>query len=80
MIEEPITNKTENRLRSVVQKSPREATGMNGALFAHVDFDRRGRPITVSFSWRKAEENNTLDAVLVALGDAVTQILRDGPV
>ena len=78
MIDEPITNKSENRLVGVTQKIPREATGLNGALFAHINFDRNRKPVSVSFSWHRREEGNTLNAVLEALGDTVTAILRDG--
>ena len=74
MIEEPITPPTLNRLRAVVQKIPREVTGLNGSLFVHVDFDLCGAN-AVSFSC-KGKDNSTLDKILVALGRAVTEIIR----
>lgn len=79
MIDEVISNTTDNRSRGVTEKIGRERTGLKGAIYVHVDFDSRGRANTVSFSWRD-KDGREIDKVLVALGDAVTAILRDGPV
>lgn len=78
MIDEIISNTTNNRLPGVTQKIDRERTGLKGAIYVHVDFDSQHRPNAVSFSW-KAKDGCEIDKVLVALGDAVTAILRDGP-
>jgi hypothetical protein len=79
MIEEIISNTSTNRLTGVTEKIGRERTGLKGAIYVHVDFDSGNRPNAVSFSWRN-KDGCEIDKVLVALGDAVTAILRDGPV
>lgn len=77
MIDEAITNKTENRLRTLTQKIPNAVTGLKGPLFVHVDFDRSGKLVGVSFS-EKRKDDTTLEGILDALADAVTLIARDG--
>lgn len=77
MIEEAITNASENRFRSVPRKITREQTGLKGALFMHVDFDRGDYPVSVSFS-SKWKDGGTLDRTLSAIEDALNDILREG--
>jgi hypothetical protein len=75
MIDEIISNLTENRSLGISQKIPRERTGLKGAIYAHVDFDSQRRVNAVSFSWRN-KDGCEIDKVLVALGDTVTEIIR----
>lgn len=64
-----------SRTETITQKIPRAVTGLNGSLFVHVDH-LGGRLIGVRFS-EKSKDENTLDTVLTALGDAVTEIAGD---
>ena len=61
---------------TVTQKIPREATGLKDALYVHVDHDGNGKVLGVRFSHRAKEAASTMDAVLRALGDAVTEIVE----
>ena len=63
------------RTDTVTQKIDREATGLNGSLFAHIEHDH-GRIVAVRFS-EKGKDNSTLDRILTALGDAVTAIASE---
>lgn len=67
-----------NRFNAVTQKVSREATGMNGSMFVHLEFDSLGRPWRIWFSEKKKDDNQ-LDRILRALGDAATEALRSGP-
>lgn len=78
MIDEPIGNSTPNRFPAITEKIGREVTGLNGSLFVHVDF-RGMMPHSVSFS-AKGKDQSTLDKILTALGDTVTDIIRKGPI
>ena len=62
------------RRESVTVKIPREATGLNAALYAHIEFGADGRAQAVTFSQRWMDDS-TLDRILVALGSAVTETL-----
>ena len=64
-----------NRLHTITEKIDRETTELNGSLFVHVDFDSAGTTKAVRFSF-KGKDNSTLDRILMALGDAITGILR----
>lgn len=65
-----------NRTHTITQKIERSATGLNGALYAHIQFDARWRVDSVRFS-HKAKDDSTLDNILEALGNAVTEIVRE---
>jgi hypothetical protein len=69
-----------NRLHTITQKIEREQTGLglNGSLFAHVDFRDTGVVDAVRFS-EKGKDSGTLDAILTALGDAATEIIKSFP-
>jgi len=67
----------ENRIRTTSQKIGREKSGLNGAMFCHVDFDSTGKPIGVRVS-HKQKDGGSLDTVLSAIGDAITEILLEG--
>lgn len=66
------------RFRSVVEKIDRDKTGLNASLFVHVDFTAEGLVHSVRFS-EKGKDESTLDNILTALGDSVTDIIRKGP-
>jgi hypothetical protein len=67
-----------NRLHTITQKIGREQTGLNGSLFAHVDFRETGVVDAVRFS-EKGKDSGTLDAIFTALGDAATEIIKSFP-
>ena len=64
-----------SRFLTVTEKIPRETTGLAGSLFVHVDHVG-GQIISVRFSI-KWKDDSTMDAMLTALGDAVTDIAQD---
>lgn len=64
-----------NRTNTITQKIGREATGLNGSLFVHIEYDGP-RIVAVRFS-EKSKDGNTLDQILTALGDAVTEIAKE---
>ena len=66
-----------NRLHTITQKIEREQTGLNGSLFAHVDFRVTGMVDAVRFS--EKGKDGTLDKVFTALGDAATEIIKSFP-
>lgn len=76
MLDEPISHSTPNRLPAVTEKIGREITGLAGALYVHVTF-QGDRPHSVNFSHRQRDES-TIDKILTALGDTVTDIIRKG--
>ena len=63
------------RHHTITEKIPGERTGLKAALFVHVDFTDAGRPDAVRFA-EKGKDGSTLDTILTALGDTVTDILR----
>ena len=63
------------RLRTVTEKIPRQKTGLNASLFVHVDYTDAGQVDSVRYS-EKGKDNSSLDAILTALGDATTDIIR----
>ena len=67
-----------SRLHTVTKKIERDVTGLNGSLFAHVDFDAGGVIVAVRFS-EKGKDDSTLDHILAALGEAATDIIRALP-
>jgi len=66
------------RLHTHTKKIERDITGLAGALYVHVE--RRGGPDgpvhSVRFS-HKSKDEGTLDNILTALGDTVTELLDD---
>ena len=64
------------RLHTITQKIPREKTGLRGSFFVHVDFDDKERAVGVRFS-TKWKDNSVMDDVLTALGDALTDIIKE---
>lgn len=66
------------RLHSITEKIPRQVTGLKSNLFVHVDYDNAGKVDSIRFSEKK-KDGNTLDKILIALGDAATGIIRSLP-
>jgi len=64
-----------NRLHTITQKIPREASGLKGALFCHIDFDQYARAVGVRVSF-KQKDASSLDNILSVIGDAFTEILE----
>lgn len=64
------------RFITVTQKINREVTGLTGALYIHMDFTGAGALNSVRFS-HKGKDESTLDNILTALGDAVTEIIEE---
>jgi hypothetical protein len=63
------------RLETITQEISKEATGLSGKCFVHVD--HVGTRIDgVRFS-EKGKEGAGLDDVFTALGDALTDVLRE---
>ena len=65
-----------NRLATITEKIDRERTGLAAAIYVHVDYD----PVTlaahaVRVSTRRKENDNTLDQVVTAMSDVVTDVL-----
>jgi hypothetical protein len=67
-----------SRLQTITKKIERNITGLAGSLFVHVDFNAAGAVDAIRFS-EKGKDDSTLDNVLVALGDATTDIIRSLP-
>lgn len=66
-----------NRLPGITEKIPKEETSLKAALYLHVYFDATtGNIDEIAFSDPKREDSS-LEKILTALGDHVTQILRD---
>ncbi len=64
------------RREAITRKVPREATGLNGALFVHVtrDADFRVTGIRFSYKWK---DDSALDQVLSELGEAASAVVRE---
>lgn len=69
---------TTSRTQTITQKIGREKTGLNGSLFAHVDFVARGdiREIVAIRVSEKSKDGSTLDNILAAVSDTLTEIVR----
>jgi len=65
-----------SRLQTITKKINREITGLAGSLFVHVAFTDAGVIESVRFS-EKGKDDSTLDNILVALGDATTDIIEE---
>jgi hypothetical protein len=65
-----------NRLRSTTTRIGTERTGLKSAIFVHVEFDRAGNIHAVRLS-EKGRDNFTLDNMFNALGDAITESIRE---
>lgn len=61
---------------TITQKIDRNRTGLNGSLFVHVSFTPGGKIDEITFS-EKSKEQSTLDKILDALGESVTEIVRE---
>ena len=61
-----------NRTDTITQKIGRDVTGLKGSLFVHLEHEN-GRIVAVRFS-EKGKDDNQLDRILTAMGDAVTEI------
>lgn len=66
----------ETRFRTTTQKIPREVTGLNGAIFVHIDFDKAGQAVSLRIN-HKWKDESSLDNILSALSDTVTDILTE---
>ena len=64
-----------NRIETLTQEIPRISTGLNGKCFVHVDH-HRGRVDAVRLS-EKGKDGSTLDHLFTALGDALTDAIRE---
>lgn len=65
-----------SRLRHRLQKIPRDETGLNGAIFVHVDLDDNYHCVGIRIS-HKQKDDSTLDKICSAIGDAVQEILDE---
>tara|TARA_R110000751_G_scaffold153151_7_gene258277 strand:+ start:358 stop:576 length:219 start_codon:yes stop_codon:yes gene_type:complete len=68
------------RYHTITQKLPggEAGTGLNGSLFIHADFNADWSLEEIRIS-EKGKDGSTLDTVLTAVGDAITQIIQDHP-
>jgi hypothetical protein len=64
-----------NRLETITQEISKEATGLSGKCFVHVDH-ANGRIDAIRLS-EKGKDGNTLDEVFTALGDALTDVVQE---
>lgn len=59
----------------VTEKIGRDRTDMRGAIFVHVSHDRgKIHEISLSHKWKDA---GTMDKVLSAVGDTLTEIVQE---
>ena len=65
-----------SRWPTTTEKIERDATGLNGALYVHVEHDLKGKIHSVRFSY-KWKDDIGLDRILGALGEATTAVVRD---
>lgn len=65
-----------SRWPTTTEKIERDRTGLNGALYVHVEHDPNGKIHSVQFSY-KWKDDQGLDRILRALGDATTAIVRE---
>ncbi len=63
-----------SRTYTLTNKIPRDVTGLNGAVFVHVDhLDGKIDAVRYSAKWK---DNATMDNLLIALSDATTDMIR----
>jgi hypothetical protein len=62
------------RTETLTQKIEKSATGLDGAIFVHVDHDGAGKVLGVRFAtkWRGGE---ALDKILHGIGDAASALI-----
>lgn len=66
------------RTEQISEKIDRKITGFNGSIFVHVDYIRKGdkkQMVAIRLS-EKGKDGSTLDHVLTAIGDTLTDIVR----
>jgi len=61
---------------SITEKIPREKTGLRTNLYAHIRFDELGRIAEIRIS-EQGKDGSTLDRILNAIGDTLTNICSD---
>lgn len=66
------------RLENVTETIDREESGFNGSIFIHVDYmpSESGRKIYAIRLSEKGKDGSTLDNLLTAIGDKLTDIVR----
>lgn len=62
------------RFHTRTAKIGRERTGLNGAIFVHVDFDQNMRITRVQIS-EKGKDDSMLDRILHAISDEITDLI-----
>ena len=66
--------KSPRRTETLTGKVPRDKTGLNGAVFVHVDHvDGKIDAVRFSAKWK---DNKTMDNLLTALSDHTTDMIR----
>lgn len=65
------------RLITITEKIPREVTGLKSGMYVHMDFTADQKLEAVRFSTKGKEKDSTLDNILTALGDVVTEIIEE---
>jgi UDP-glucose 4-epimerase len=64
-----------NRLETITQEVGKDLTGLRGKCFIHVDH-ANGHIDAIRLS-EKGKDSSTLDNLFTALGDALTDVLRE---
>jgi hypothetical protein len=65
-----------NRDLSITERIPKEKLGLKQSLYAHVRFDKFGRIAEIRIS-EQGKDGSTLDRILNAIGDTLTNICND---
>lgn len=65
-----------SRLETITQEIGKDQTGMRGKVFVHVDHHRSGRIESIRLS-EKGKDGGTLDHLFTAIGDALTDVIRE---
>jgi hypothetical protein len=63
------------RLQTTTEEIPRATTGLRGKCYIHVDY-LGGRIVGIRLS-EKGKDGSTLDDLFTALGDALTNVIRE---
>lgn len=66
------------RLEQITEKIDRKITGFNGSIFVHIDYTlaKGVKQIHAIRLSEKGKDGSTLDHVLTAIGDKLTDIIR----
>ena len=64
------------RLETITQEIEKDRTGLKGKCFVHVDHDGQGRIDAIRLS-EKGRDGSTLDDVFTAIGDALTDVIKE---